>query len=319
MKEFDLIKHYFAKQNLTRKDVTLGIGDDCAIVTPAKDHDIAITTDTLVEGVHFPESTSAKAIGHKSIAVNLSDLAAMGAEPSWISLAITLPNVDEQWVNDFCSAAFELCKIHNVKLIGGDTTQGPLSITVTAQGLVPRGEHVTRTGAQNNDFIYVTGNIGDAALFLLHYYGKVQLSDDVIPHVKKRLDFPTPRISAGKILRQYASAAIDLSDGLSADLAHICKGSAVGADIALDDLPLSDIMLNTLGSEASANLAFSGGDDYELLFCVPQQDRLAIENAMKKSGNKITCIGQINQSSKITTSFNNQTVSIINKGYEHFS
>ena len=176
MKEFELIKRFFSEQAIKRKDVVLGIGDDCAIVTPSERQNIAITTDTLVAGVHFPHETSARAIGHKSIAVNLSDLAAMGAEPSWISLAITMPEIDVDWVKEFCAGVFELCEYYNVQLIGGDTTQGPLSITVTAQGLIPINKHLTRSGAKAGDWIYVTGEIGDAALALKYIFKEVDVA-----------------------------------------------------------------------------------------------------------------------------------------------
>jgi len=185
MKEFELIKRYFSEQMIKRKDVVLGIGDDCAIVTPSERQNIAITTDTLVAGVHFPHETSARAIGHKSIAVNLSDLAAMGAEPTWISLAITLPEVDVKWVEEFCKGAFELCEFYNVQLIGGDTTQGPLSITLTAQGLVPYNTHLKRSGAKAGDWIYVTGEIGDAALALKHIFKEVNVAPEYSKRTKK--------------------------------------------------------------------------------------------------------------------------------------
>ena len=161
MKEFDLIKRYFSEQITKRKDVILGIGDDCAILKSNEFQNIAITTDTLVSGVHFPENTSAKAIGHKAIAVNLSDLAAMGAEPAWVSLAITMPSVDEQWIKEFCEGMFELCEYTNVQLVGGDTTQGPLSVTITAQGLTPEGKYLSRSGAKAGDWIVEGSRSGE--------------------------------------------------------------------------------------------------------------------------------------------------------------
>ena len=174
MKEFDMIKRFFTEQLVKRKDVVIGIGDDCAIVQPDEKHSIAITTDTLVAGTHFTHDADARGVGHKSIAVSLSDLAAMGAEPSWVSLAITLPNADEQWLEEFCKGVFELCEYYNVQLIGGDTTQGPLSITVTAQGVTLKDKYLTRSGAKPGDWLYVTGNVGDAGLALQHLFGNVE-------------------------------------------------------------------------------------------------------------------------------------------------
>lgn len=319
MKEFEMIKRFFTEQVIKRKDVLLGIGDDCAIVSPSERQNIAITTDTLVAGVHFPHETSARAIGHKSIAVNLSDLAAMGAEPTWISLAITLPEADLQWVEEFCIGVFELCEFYNVQLIGGDTTQGPLSITVTAQGLVPKNKHLSRSGAKAGDWIYVTGEIGDAALALKHIFNEVVVESDYLECVRKRLDYPRPRVLAGQALREYASSAIDLSDGLLADLGHICAASHVGANIVLDDLPISNALRDTVGLEKACEIALAGGDDYELLFTVCEDNKVGMETALANTGNTITCIGQINRSEKITSTLNSKSVPIRAKSFEHFA
>jgi len=319
MKEFELIKRFFSEQAIKRKDVVLGIGDDCAIVKPSERQNIAITTDTLVAGVHFPHETSARAIGHKSIAVNLSDLAAMGAEPSWISLAITMPEIDVDWVKEFCAGVFELCEYYNVQLIGGDTTQGPLSITVTAQGLIPINKHLTRSGAKAGDWIYVTGEIGDAALALKYIFKEVDVAAEYRESVQRSLDFPTPRILAGQALRGYASAAIDLSDGIISDLGHICSASKVGANIVLDDLPISNALRDSVDVEDAFEIALVGGDDYELLFTVSEDNKVGMETALAHTGNTITCIGQINRSEKITTTLNSKPVAINAKSFEHFS
>ncbi len=319
MKEFELIKRFFSEQAIKRKDVVLGIGDDCAIVSPAERQNIAITTDTLVAGVHFPHETSARAIGHKSIAVNLSDLAAMGAEPSWVSLAITMPDVDLKWIEEFCHGAFELCEYYNVQLIGGDTTQGPLTITVTAQGFTPKDKHITRSGAKAGDWLYVTGEIGDAALALKGILNEVNVAAEYRDALRRSLDFPTPRILAGQALRGYATAAIDLSDGLISDLGHICLASKVGANVVLDDLPISNALLDTLGLEEALELALVGGDDYELLFTVSEDNKVGMETALANSGNTITCIGQLNRSEKITTTLDSKPVAINAKSFEHFS
>lgn len=319
MKEFELIKRFFTEQAIKRKDVLLGIGDDCALISPSERQNIAVTTDTLVAGVHFPHETSARAIGHKSIAVNLSDLAAMGAEPTWISLAITMPEIDTQWIEEFCVGVFELCEFYNVQLIGGDTTQGPLSITVTAQGLTPVDKHITRSGAKAGDWLYVTGEIGDAALALKGINNEVNIAKEYLESIRHSLDFPRPRILAGQALREYASAAIDLSDGLISDLGHICAASKVGANIVLEDLPISNALRDTVGMEEAFEIALVGGDDYELLFTVSEDNRVGMETALANSGNTITCIGQLNGSEKITTTLDSKAVAINAKSFEHFS
>ena len=319
MKEFELIKRFFTEQAIKRKDVLLGIGDDCAIVTPSERQNIAITTDTLVAGVHFPHQTSARAVGHKSIAVNLSDLAAMGAEPSWVSLAITMPEADLEWIEEFCAGVFDLCEFYNVQLIGGDTTQGPLSITVTAQGLTPVNKHITRSGAKAGDWIYVTGEIGDAALALKDIFNEVNVSPQYQKSIRKKLDYPRPRILVGQAIREYATSAIDLSDGLMSDLAHICSASKVGANIVLDDLPISDALRDTVGIDKAFDIALVGGDDYELLFTASEDNKVGMETALAHLSCGITRIGQLNGSGKITTTLDSKPVSINAKSFEHFS
>ncbi len=318
MKEFELIKHFFTEQIVNRKDVLLGIGDDCAVVASTKNQDIVVTTDTLVAGVHFPLGTSPRAIGHKAVAVNLSDIAAMGAKPSWLSLAITLPEVNLDWLAEFCVGVFELCEYYNVQLIGGDTTQGPLSITITAQGLTPEGKYLSRSGAKAGDWLYVTGELGDAALALQHYKEQVTVNSDFVEKIQAKLDYPKPRVLAGQTLREYASAAIDISDGLLADLGHLCQASNVGANIVLDAIPLSDIMCDTLLFDDAVNLALNGGDDYELLFTVSEDNKVGIETALFHAGTPAICIGQINASKTISTTLNNKPVPMKNAGFEHF-
>lgn len=319
MKEFDLIKNYFSEQVIKRKDVVLGIGDDCALVMPVDNQQLAITTDTLVAGVHFPENTQPKAIGYKALAVNLSDLAAMGAEPAWISLALTLPEVNMNWMEEFCEGIFELCNFYNVQLIGGDTTQGPLSITITAQGNVPQGKAIRRSGARIGDWIYVTGRLGDAALALKHIKREVTVPLSHMEPVLRKLDFPKPRVLAGQAIRAYATSAIDLSDGVISDLGHICTASNVGANIVLDNLPVSSAMKETLSKEEGAELALTGGDDYELLFTVNEHDKVGMETALANTGNLMTCIGQITASNKITLELDGKPFTLSKSGYEHFS
>jgi len=319
MKEFELIKHFFTEQTVKRKDVLLGIGDDCAVVASTEKQNIVVTTDTLVAGVHFPLDTPARAIGHKAVAVNLSDIAAMGAKPSWLSLAITMPDVNDVWLGEFCAGVFDLCEYYNVELIGGDTTQGPLSITITAQGLTPENNYLSRAGAKTGDWLYVTGDIGDAALALQQIKQEVSVESEFIEAIRKKLDYPKPRVLAGQTLREYASAAIDISDGLIVDLEHICQASNVGANIVLDAIPLSNIMRDSLLLEDAINLALTGGDDYELLFTVSEDNKVGMETALSHAGTPVTCIGQINASQTISTTLNNKPVPIAHAGFEHFS
>ena len=319
MKEFELIEQFFTKQAVKRKDVLLGIGDDCAVVASTENQNIVVTTDTLVAGVHFPLGTSPKSIGHKSVAVNLSDIAAMGAKPSWISLAITLPEVNDQWLAEFCEGAFALCEFYNVQLIGGDTTQGPLSITITAQGITPEDKYLSRAGAKSGDWLYVTGELGDAALALKHIKENILTDENIIEQVQRKLDYPKPRVLAGQALREYASSAIDISDGLLADLGHICQASNVGANVVLDAIPLSEAMNASLLFDDAIALALNGGDDYELLFTVSEDKKVGLETALSNAGIAITCIGQINPSQTISTTLNNKAVPIHGAGFQHFS
>ena len=318
MTEFDLIKRCFTEQVVTRKDVVLPIGDDCALVQAPEKMHIAVTTDTLVAGVHFPHQTPPRAIGHKSLAVSLSDLAAMGAEPSWISLALTMPQGDEAWLNEFCAGLFELCEYYNVQLIGGDTTSGPLSITVTAQGLVPAERHIPRSGAKIGDWIYVTGDIGLPALALMHLNGQVVLDNLVKEQVLGRLNYPKPKVLAGQLLKDYATAAVDISDGLLADLGHICQASNLGANIVQEALPISPILFDYLGDQQARQVALTGGDDYELLFTVSDDNKVAMETALSQLSIPVTCIGQTNATANVSTTYYGQVVEIGYDGFQHF-
>jgi thiamine-monophosphate kinase len=273
--EFDIIRRFFTRPAPQRDDVPLGIGDDAALLVPPPGMSLAVSVDTLVAGVHFPLDTSAEAIGYKALAVNLSDLAAMGAEPAWATLAITLPSADDAWLSDFAVGFFALAEAHQVQLVGGDTTRGPLSITVQVMGFVPAGEALTRGGARAGEGIYVTGSLGDAAAGLRLKQGMVSdqgLAPDLVEALIARLERPTPRVAAGRALRGLASSAIDISDGLAADLGHVLAASGVGAVVDCARLPLS-AAYQALAAMPAAQLdwrtAVSQGDDYELCFTVP--------------------------------------------------
>ncbi len=268
MDEFDLIRQYFAALTPPRADVPLGIGDDAAILQPRAGYEIVLSTDTLIAGRHFPPATAAADVGWKALAVNLSDLAAMGAEPWAFTLALTLPEADTQWLRDFASGLGGLAHAAGIALVGGDTTRGELSITITVLGQAPAGQALRRSGARPGDLLCVTGTLGDAALALQ----RLQSGTAPPPALRARLDRPTPRWEAGCVLRGLAHAAIDLSDGLRGDLQHLLQASGVGADLRPDQLPASAEFLAQLRpADDRVGLQISGGDDYELCLSLPPQ------------------------------------------------
>ncbi len=283
--EFELIRRYFSRLAPEAPGLRLGIGDDCALIELPPGHELAVTTDTLVAGRHFPVSTNPRDIGWKSLAVNLSDLAAMGAEARWFTLALTLPTPDPEWLAGFAEGLQALAVQSGVALVGGDTTRGPLGITVTAMGVVPAGAALRRSGARPGDRICVTGTLGDAALALR------LLDSPALPAaLRERLDRPQPRLAAGLALRGLATAALDLSDGLAGDLGHILDASGVGAEISLKTLPGS-AWFNGLAPETDRlDLMLRGGDDYELCVCLPPE---AVAEARARLDVPLTEIGRI--------------------------
>ncbi|TAK73541.1 MAG: thiamine-phosphate kinase [Gammaproteobacteria bacterium] len=311
MTEFELIKHYFAQQSLHRPDVMLGIGDDAAILSIPAGMELAVTTDTLALDVHFPASASPYDIGYKSLAVNLSDLAAMGATPAWVTLAITLPQADESWIHSFCDGFFTLANRYQVQLIGGDLTHGPLAITVQAIGFIPTRKAILRSGAKAGDLIYVTGTLGEAGLALLSLQGKASpVPEDILT----RLHRPEPRVTVGEAIRDIAHAAIDISDGLTADLGHILEQSHVGAIIYVDQLPLSH-----LPHEGGIHLALTAGDDYELCFTIPTDKRAELEAKLTALSCRYTCIGTITEQTGLDLRYQNgKKYHGQIGGYQHF-
>jgi thiamine-monophosphate kinase len=320
MKEFELINRFFTGRGITRRDVDLGIGDDCALVTIPEGCQLAVTTDTLVEGVHFFSDISPKALGHRILAVNLSDLAAMGAEPAWISIGLTLPNVDETWLEQFTEGMHDIAEYYNVQLIGGDTTQGPLTITVCAKGIVPKGKALTRSGAKVGDWLYVTGDLGDAALAIEARKQGWELNAEDRSYVQKKFDYPAPQVAAGQVLRGLANSAIDISDGLLADLNHILTHSGVGATIHADKVPVSNALKNLPDEEVRLMLAMAYGDDYQLLFTVPDSNRVAVEKRLAEYGVTPSCIGQINANAgDVSLLYKDKPWPFPATGFEHFS
>jgi thiamine-monophosphate kinase len=302
MGEFDLIERYFKRP---AKRAVLGIGDDCALLQPAAGTHMAISSDMLVEGRHFFADVDPRTLGHKALAVNLSDLAACGAEPLAFTLALALPQMDEAWLAGFSKGLFALADQHGCELIGGDTTRGPLNICITVFGSVPapagKSQALLRSGAQPGDDIYVSGHLGDARLALEALRGKFDLPPALLQAARQRLEAPSPRIALGLALRGLASAAMDLSDGLVGDLQHLLKASKVGATLqtaaALDLLDARthpDWPSAGINDEDALTCVLSGGDDYELLFTAPPSAAAALQAAARRSATPIHCIGRIN-------------------------
>jgi thiamine-monophosphate kinase len=289
--EFDLIHRYFERPIEQRQDVIVGIGDDGAVVRVPPGVELVLTSDTLVAGVHFSENIPPEDLGYKALAVNLSDLAAMGARPAWATMALTLPQAEEAWLAAFAQGFFELAQRFSVALIGGDLTRGPLSITVQMHGFVPEGQALRRSGAQAGHYIYVTGTLGDAALALTPRLA--ELTDTYRPYLLGRLYRPSPRISEGMILRAIASSAIDISDGLVADLGHILETSHVGAVLEVDRLPLSTALQKIKDKKYGWELALTGGDDYELCFTLPSEHQAVLESKRSDFACTVSCIGRI--------------------------
>jgi thiamine-monophosphate kinase len=276
--EFQLIDRFFRDLGARRDDVPLGVGDDAALVRPPSGQSLAIAVDTLVEGVHFLPDDPPDSIGHRALAVNLSDLAAMGAEPAWFLLALTLATVDEPWLQRFAAGMGGLAKAHGVALIGGDTTSGRLTVSVTVVGFVPQALALRRDGARPGDAIYVSGTPGDAAAGLALRQGRLTAPPAGADRLLARFLWPTPRLELGLRLRGLASACIDVSDGLGGDLGKLCRASGVGAEIDSARLPLSDALRELLPGPRAAAFALRGGDDYELLFTAPPAACAAVES-----------------------------------------
>jgi thiamine-monophosphate kinase len=293
MGEFDLIARYFNRPGRT---AVLGVGDDCALLQPQAGMQLAVSSDMLVQGRHFLSTTPSADLGHKALAVNLSDLAACGAKPLAFTLALALPSIDEAWLAGFAKGLWALADAHGCELIGGDTTQGPLNICITVLGEVPPGDALLRQHAQLGDDIYVSGTVGDARLALEVFRGNLSLQTADFEAARARMDRPTPRVSLGLALRGVANAAIDISDGLLGDLGHILQRSQVGAVIdtgwVQDSAAISDAM-QTISFNKRLDFALAGGDDYELLFTAAPDQADEVLAAAEQCGVSVTCIGRI--------------------------
>lgn len=295
MGEFELIRRYFQRTDAPRHPaVALGIGDDCALLQPAPGMQLAISCDMLVEGRHFFADVDPEALGHKALAVNLSDLAASGARPLAFTLALSLPQAAEAWLAAFARGLFALADAHGCTLMGGDTTRGPLNICITVFGELPAGQALLRSGGQPGDELWVSGTLGDARLALEALQGRRALPPELLQVARQRLERPTPRVALGLALRGIASAAMDLSDGLAGDLGHLLQASACGARLdaaVLAELPAARAA--SLDEAARLGLVLGGGDDYELLFSAPATQRDAVLAAGRASGIPVTRIGRL--------------------------
>lgn len=293
MKEFELIRKYFSERGPKRKDVVLGVGDDAALTRVPQDKLLVVATDTMVENTHFFPDASPRSIGHRCLAVNLSDFAAMGAEPAWASIALTLPTADETWVEEFTEGLFEIAEYFNVQIIGGDTTQGPLAVTISLKGFVSENKALLRDGAKAGDWIYVTGSLGDSALTVASKMNKVQVAPSDLKQAEQKFNFPLARLAAGQVLRRAATSAIDISDGLIQDLTHILTASNVSAEIDVARVPISPALTASLDEDSAIVMALIGGEDYELLFTLPEEQKGYLEQNATAMGVNYTCIGQI--------------------------
>ncbi len=319
LSEFDLITRFFNHQRVRHSGVELGIGDDAAVVSVPSGQSLVMSMDTLVAGVHFPVDTPAEDIAYKALAVNLSDMAAMGAEPNWLLLALTFPEVDEAWLTAFSRRLSQLADEYNLTLIGGDTTRGPLTISVQINGLVPQGQALTRSGAQAGDLIYVTGQLGDAGLGLKLVLDelKVEWPSARRDYFIQRLQRPLPRVNVGLLLRGLATAAIDISDGLLADLRHILETSKVAASINIENIPVADEVRALTGEWWQ--LPLTAGDDYELCFTVPEEKIALLEQQLNSVNVPCHCIGRIEPGAGMKVLHNGMNVDTNNmKGFLHF-
>jgi thiamine-monophosphate kinase len=314
--EFEIIARYFTRP-IHDPDVVIGIGDDAAVL--AADGLVAVTVDTLVEGVHFPDGMAPHLLGHRLLAVNLSDLAAMGAEPRWCTLALTLPSADELWLDGFSRGLFELAERFGVGLVGGNLARGPLNLTLQLMGRVERAHLLTRSGGHVGDDVYVTGTLGDgSAGITLITERSTAPAGSAAAALKERFYRPMPRVGAGLALGPLATAAIDVSDGLLADLGHLCAASACGAAIDVEHVPVSAELMSLFPPQEVLAHALGGGDDYELCFTAPPSRAEEIEAAMEACGTPVRRIGQLIAGQSVVCRRDGEPFAPAVRGYRHF-
>jgi len=317
MDEFSIIHKFFSTSSL-REDVSVGVGDDCAVVMPRPGSDLVMSIDTLVEGVHFPTGTQPDRIGARAMSTALSDLAAMGAEPLWFTLALTLPEAKEEWLESFSEGLMAVANRFECSLIGGDTTKGPLTITIQVHGAVESGKALKRSGAKPGDIIYVTGNLGDGAAALSVLEKKLTVSPGVFGYLMKRFFAPSPKIHEAMILSEVASAAIDISDGLYGDLTKICDSSLVGAVVDVARLPISELWRDYVSEGVRLDWALAGGDDYQICFTVPRDNITKLDNWIKSGRLLAAPIGKITNKLEVILAKEGKPFSMNKKSYDHF-
>lgn len=315
MSEFNLIAKYFTRPT---PNADLGVGDDAALLRMRTGHQLAISVDMLVAGTHFFLDTPPYEIGWKSLAVNISDMAAMGATPKWATLAIALPEVDEPWLAEFSRGLFACADKFKVDLIGGDTTRGSLNICVQIMGEVPTNKALRRDGAKIDDDIWVSGKLGSAAMGLAYLQGKATLTSNIATDCLQALHMPTPRINLGLALRNIANSCIDVSDGLLADLGHILKASNLGATLNLDNIPCHDFLQGRLDDPVIRQYILAGGDDYELVFTAPKSQRNTIIQLSLQLNLALSLIGETTQKQGLQVLYKQQKINILKKGFDHF-
>jgi thiamine-monophosphate kinase len=315
--ESELIEHYFRHLGAARDDVVLGIGDDAALLRVPSDTQLVLTTDALIEGVHFLPGAPARSLGHRALAVNLSDIAAMGASPCWALLALNMPSADARWLEEFAAGFDAPARAHGVALVGGNLSRGALSITVQLAGLVPNGAALRRAGARAGDALYVSGSIGDAAAGLKCLQGALAPSPAAREYLQRRFEYPTPRVELGVGLRGLASACIDLSDGMLADAQRLLQASSCGASIELERLPLSAALRETCG-EAAWQQGLSGAEDYELCFSAPTAHESAIEALAARTATPVSRVGRVEAGSGVTLKLHNVVMQFAASGFDHF-
>jgi thiamine-monophosphate kinase len=313
--EFNLIAKYFTRAT---PSADLGVGDDAALLRVSKGHQLAISVDMLVAGTHFFHDAAPYDIGWKSLAVNISDMAAMGATPKWATLAIALPEINDPWLAEFSRGLFACADRFKVDLIGGDTTRGPLNISVQIMGEVPTGNALRRDGAKLDDDIWVSGNLGSAALALAHLHNKITLDSEVADHCLQALHTPMPHTALGLALRNIANSCIDVSDGLLADLGHILESCNLGATVALDNITCHDYLRSRLDESIIQHYILAGGDDYELVFTAPQSKRHAIQQLGQQLNLPLSLIGKTTESLDIKVTYKQQLLELSKKGFDHF-
>jgi len=302
-----------------RSDVPVGVGDDAAVLQCPPGAELVAAIDTVVEGVHFPHGSPAASIGHRALAVNLSDIAAMGARPAWALLALTLPKIDERWLEEFTAGFAALARSHDVALVGGDTTSGPLCVSIQILGHVARSTALLRSRGRPGDHVFVSGTPGDAAAGLAIEQGKLPASSDPNGYLRQRFLYPSPRLALGDCLRNYATACIDVSDGLLGDAGKLAHASGCGAEIAFADVPVSDGLVSAVGDQRARELALTGGDDYELCFTVSPSDVPRLRHNLPPERWGYCCIGTLREAPGTVVTNNGNVIEFSHSGYDHFA